>query len=966
VSGKTSVRELLHAAVTGLGGVERAGQLQMADAVAAAIREGEHLLVQAGTGTGKSLAYLVPALLHDGPVVVATATLALQAQLVGRDLPRLAESVEPLLGRRPSYAILKGRRNYVCKQRLHGGVPDDGEALFEYQPSSPLGREVHRVRRWAEETETGDRDDLSPGVSDRAWGQVAVSSRECLGASRCPYGSECFAELARDRAVAADVVVTNHALLAIDALGSIPVLPEHDAVVVDEAHELVDRVTGAATEDLTAAMVERAAKRAARLAEQTLVDALLGAGESLGDALAGASAGRLASLPPRLLTDLAALRDAAGKALGSISTSRDDDTHTLAAKRNARAALEEVRDVAVRLVEESSYDVAWISVEERRGPVLRVAPLSVAGLLREALFAERTVVMTSATLELGGSFEPVARSVGLVGVEDEDDDAPQWQGLDVGSPFDYPRQGILYVARHLPAPGRDGLSDAMLDELAALLEAAGGRALGLFSSRRAAEQATAAMRERLSLPVLCQGEDSVAELVRRFAADPCTCLFGTLSLWQGVDVPGSACQLVVVDRIPFPRPDDPLMSARAKAVNESGGNGFMAVSASYAALKLAQGAGRLIRTAEDRGVVAVLDSRLERAGYAGFLRRTLPPFWYTTDRETALAALRRIDGSAPPPLPVRAATVASAAAVPTETLGKRWSELEDSLLRAGVAAGRSFDVLASRHECSAEQLLARVAVLDLVPPEDVLLGAVNPDAGAQRLGVRWGDDEDALLRRLLDSGAKERAIADHLERTLGAVRHRLGAVGLGDAARSQRAVAAGRPVRTGQRWTAEEDEELRTQFGSGTLVGELASLHQRSPGAVGSRLSALGLAGTVVWADGAADRLSEAQRDLAYALTRIAVSPALDDAAVELAEGLDAEGYDVTISDRGGVVLDVVGEDLAAVVCLADSAMSYQPAEGMCAEGMCVVAILAPGADADVCPPGADMLVLLPIRAPAA
>ncbi len=299
-------------------------------------------------------------------------------------------------------------------------------------------------------------------------------------------------------------------------------------------------------------------------------------------------------------------------------------------------------------------DVAWVSRVRRPDgasrTALHVAPLSVAGLLRQRLYDERTVVLTSATLALGGGFEAAAGSVGLTGEQ-----APPWQGLDVGSPFDYPRQGILYVARHLPAPGRDGVSGAALDELAALVEAAGGRTLGLFSSRRAAEAAAAELRERLDLPILCQGEDSTPTLVREFARDARTCLFGTLSLWQGVDVPGSACQLVVIDRIPFPRPDDPLASARQQAVARAGGNGFMSVAATHAALRLAQGVGRLVRSAGDRGVVAVLDSRLATARYGGFLRASLPPFWATDSREAVLEALRRIDAAAAAPLPVREA-----------------------------------------------------------------------------------------------------------------------------------------------------------------------------------------------------------------------------------------------------------------------------------------------------------------------
>jgi ATP-dependent DNA helicase DinG len=277
--------------------------------------------------------------------------------------------------------------------------------------------------------------------------------------------------------------------------------------------------------------------------------------------------------------------------------------------------------------------------------VLRVAPLQVGGLLHDALFSQRTAVLTSATLTLGGRFEPVAAHLGLA--------AGEWEGLDVGSPFEHRKQGILYVARHLPPPGRDGITDQTLDEIAGLIEAAGGRTLGLFSSMRAASTAAQMLRPKLDVEILCQGDDSTGELVRKFAASPTSCLFGTLSLWQGVDVPGASCQLVIVDRIPFPRPDDPLMAARQRAVAEAGGNGFMAIAASQAALLLAQGAGRLLRSRSDRGVVAVLDSRLETARYGGFLRASLPPFWYTTDPAVVRKSLRALDvaagGSPKPP-----------------------------------------------------------------------------------------------------------------------------------------------------------------------------------------------------------------------------------------------------------------------------------------------------------------------------
>ncbi len=632
--------DLLASVVAAIAGSERPGQLQMAEAVAAAMAEGTHLLVQAGTGTGKSLGYLVPALLHDGPVVVATATLALQSQIVDRDLPALVDAAEPLLGRRPSFAILKGRSHYVCRNKVHGGMPDEGEdVLFDASPTTALGRDIVRVRGWTDDTTTGDRDELEPGVSDRAWRQVSVTATECLGAARCPFGSDCFAELARDRAAQADVVVTNHALLAIDALESFDVLPEHDVVVVDEAHDLVDRVTGVATDELTPALVERAASRARRLVDDPDdAERLAESAEGLALALAATDEGRVVDLPEQLTEAVAVVRDSARAVQSGLGAVRGGED---GAKKIAQAAVWDVHATAERVAGHSPYDVTWVARDGRRGSVLRVAPLSVNGLLREALFGTRTVVLTSATLELGGSFDPIARQVGLTG-----EDAPAWEGLDVGSPFDYQRQAILYVARRLPPPGRGAASDASLDELAALVEAAGGRTLGLFSSMRAAQAAAEAMRDRLDVPVLCQGEDRTAALVRAFADDPATCLFGTLSLWQGVDVPGDSCRLVVIDRVPFPRPDDPLMSARAQAVSDAGGNGFMSVSATHAALKLAQGSGRLIRSGTDRGVVAVLDSRVVTARYGEFLRSSLPPFWLTTEREVAVGALRRLTADA--------------------------------------------------------------------------------------------------------------------------------------------------------------------------------------------------------------------------------------------------------------------------------------------------------------------------------
>ena len=628
----------------------------MADAVWAAMSDGTHLAVQAGTGTGKSLAYLVPALRlaaeRHGPVVVSTATIALQRQLVERDLPRLTDALRGPLGRTPVFAILKGRGNYLCLNKLRNDTPEDQQDAL-YEPVSGLGAHVRRLHQWSASTTSGDRDEIVPGVPDQAWRQVSVTARECLGSHRCPFGVQCLSERARKIAADADVVVTNHALLAIDALGEGGILPEHRVAIVDEAHELVDRVTSVATGELSASAVEAAVRRCGRLAGDAETARLAEAGNALGPLLVTMPAGRMDRLDPALAASLAALHDAAQACAAQVRTAAkgdDADPAQAAAAQAAQVALEDIEVVTDRMVSAFELplaerdEVVWLSQPDDDGSrpaTLHVAPLEVGEVLATSLFAERTVVLTSATLTLGGSFEPLARQWGL----DAASIGSEWTGLVVGSPFAPGRSGILYAARHLPPPGRDGLAPEYLTELAELIEAAGGRTLGLFSSMRAARQATSALRESLGFPLLCQGDDATAQLVKEFTEDEPTCLFGTLSLWQGVDVPGPSLRLVVIDRIPFPRPDDPLASARTRAAEARGGNGFMEVSAAHAALLLAQGAGRLLRSLDDRGVVAILDPRLVTKRYGTFLKASLPPFWATTDPQVVRGALRRLGGA---------------------------------------------------------------------------------------------------------------------------------------------------------------------------------------------------------------------------------------------------------------------------------------------------------------------------------
>ena len=637
----------------------------MAARVADALDDQAHLLVQAGTGTGKSLAYLVPAMIHavdsGERAVVSTATLALQRQVLTKDAPLAADAVEAVTGLRPAIALLKGWQNYVCRHRLQGGYPeadDADDALFSAGAATVSGRigeagrrsvgeQVVRLREWVAETTTGDRDDLVPGVSDRAWAQVSVTRAECLGAS-CPLREECFPELARAAAMAADVIVTNHAMLGIAVSGNPGVLPEHRVLVVDEAHALADRVRSQGTVSLSAAAIMRVAATVRR-GVSVHVTELESAGQRLQLALADLPDGRLSDgLPPALHEALLVLDGAARHALTDVREAvktgeRSADAGGAGGSGGAalaRTAVSDLVDAIARMTSDSvreRRDVAWIE-RPRMGaepPRLTLAPVDVAGSLADSLLEDRAAVLTSATLALGGSFEPMARALGLTLT------GGQWDGVDVGTPFDYARQGILYTPTHLPRPGRE-ISEAALDEILALTEASRGGMLGLFSSRRAAEEAAEVLRNATDLTVYAQGDDQLPTLVDAFAVDEDACLVGTLSLWQGVDVPGRTCRLVIIDRIPFPRPDDPVAQARSEAVAAAGGNGFMSVSATHAALLLAQGAGRLIRRADDRGVVAVLDPRLRTARYGAFLARSMPGLWPTRDRDVVLGALSRL------------------------------------------------------------------------------------------------------------------------------------------------------------------------------------------------------------------------------------------------------------------------------------------------------------------------------------
>ena len=661
------VRSALDAAVTAIGGQPRSGQIEMAEAVANALTDRHHLLVQAGTGTGKSLAYLVPALVHGKKVLVATATLALQRQLVERDLPKIKAALDKELNRDISFAIYKGVGNYICLQKMNNAPNDpEAQAIFEV---STLEADAKRLRAWAQSANaTGDRDD-APEVDRRVWAANSVSGRECMGADECPSGSKCFAALAKAKAQTADIVVTNHTLLAIEIVDSHPILPERDAIVLDEAHEFMDRTTQAVTEEITAARVSRAANMARKHMPGKAGDALFKASEKFAKAIGDyaddlkadpTKAGRLDKLPAVLEAPLRAVKEGVSALTALISADSEIiDPNSMAERARVKGALNEISQTAIKLLKPGHTHVLWF---EPTYSTLYLAPLAVSDVLRGNLLTKTPVIATSATLTVGKSFDAIAKNIGFViggkndeeneEDESEDDDKAMMdpanlQILDVGSPFDFANQGMLYLPKDLPEPGRDGPSQEMLTELGELIEAAGGRTLALFSSWRGVEAADEHLRNvlaELKIPIITQRRgDSVGPLVEKFAKDERSILLGTISLWQGIDVPGPACTLVVIDRIPFPRPDEPVLSARAAEADAAGGSGFMQISLPRAALLLAQGTGRLIRSLDDRGVVAILDSRIVNKRYGSILLNSMPPFWRTSDGTVIKDALRRLD-----------------------------------------------------------------------------------------------------------------------------------------------------------------------------------------------------------------------------------------------------------------------------------------------------------------------------------
>lgn len=629
-----SVRDLLAAVVAGLPVVEeRPGQVEMAVQIARALRHGRHVVVRAGTGTGKTIGYLVPVIASGRRAVVSTATKALQDQLARQDLPVVARALEPALGRPIRWAVLKGRANYLCAQRVAELDGGDAARLDLGDASASVRTEVRRLAAWAAETRTGDEGDLDWQPTRAAWRAVSVTSDECPGAARCARGEVCFSERARAVAQAADVVVVNGWLYALDVASDSSLLGEHDVVVVDEAHDLEDVVTDSVGVAIGPGRVGAlgSALRAI-LVDDELMAGLARSAARLRDALAPLLGSRVA-LPvtgePRAALD--DLRTRASAAAEALRAARDGDEGVRQRRVRAQSACTRLLADLEAATAPRAGDVAFVSGPPDR-PMLEVKPLRVGPVLAEAVWSRRIGVLTSATIPV-----TLRERLGLP--------AERVEEHDVGSPFDYERHSLLYCAAHLPDPttrgarGAPSRDDAVHDELAALIEAAGGRTLALFTSRARLVAAADALEGRIGHPILRQDDLPKTALVRAFARDEGTCLFATQGFFQGIDVPGATLSLVVLDRIPFPVPTDPLVAARREL---HGDRAFSAIDVPVAATKLAQAAGRLIRTETDLGVVAVLDPRLATKSYGTAVRAALPPMPFTTDRARALDFLRGI------------------------------------------------------------------------------------------------------------------------------------------------------------------------------------------------------------------------------------------------------------------------------------------------------------------------------------
>jgi ATP-dependent DNA helicase DinG len=676
----TLAQDALSSHILKHGGEIREQQEHMVSLVSEAFTKSNcNAIIQAGTGTGKSLAYLFPALMSGQRTVIATATNQLSEQLYKQDLPIVVNSIKEFNKKDVSYALLKGRNNYACLAKIsdlknledstpmfsdsdYGGYSDDSLSSSKIALAREDSKQVGELITWAEGSDTGDRSDAFP-VHERVWKQISVSSSECPGASNCPSGDICFTEIARKKAKVVDVVITNHALLAQEVSSILEnpsdakpsVFGEYRNLIVDEAHDLPDALTGALASELSPRDISKFITKAAqyvRLSDGSdikLIENARNAVEILEEELEETPKGALSDLPEplsdalRSLTNFILVIQSTLSKESARAAKRDNATKSIGIEILSNNAI----DIATSLTDamlDNPNRVRWV---EKRGDVnpiyiLRIAPLEVSEEY-SAISNDRNVLLTSATLTVGNSFDPIQRTLGI-DIKQENNFS-----IDVGSPFDYPKQGMLYIPdSSFPEPvGKDRVdhTKAVLAELYDLAHASGGRTLALFTTTKSAQLAAEYLRERISeVNIYAHGEAPADALVRMFREDETSILCATMGLWQGTNVPGPSCSLVVIDKVGFSPIDDVLTNARREMVSRAGRDGFKEIVVAQAATSLAQAAGRLIRSTEDKGVVAILDPRIRSKSYGRTLLASLPDFKMFSDKNIVTDALTRLTG----------------------------------------------------------------------------------------------------------------------------------------------------------------------------------------------------------------------------------------------------------------------------------------------------------------------------------
>jgi len=627
----------------------RGQQLAMAQAIAHAIETRSQLVAEAGTGTGKTFAYLVPALLYGGKVIISTGTKTLQDQLFERDLPLVRDALAAPV----TVALLKGRANYVCHYHLERASRDDR------LPSRDDVRHLPKIVQFARASQRGDRAELAD-VPENAtiWPLVTSTRDNCLG-QNCPHHADCFVMKARKDALDADIVVVNHHLFFADVMlrdeGVAELLPNCNTVILDEAHQLPDTATLFFGEQVTGGQLTELA-RDAEIAARTVardVPGLPDAASELAPAVrklrlaAGESVGKFTRELAltregfaEALDNLAAALDRLASELGQFAERGEEIAQVAGRAHEAARQVARWRDGEDAIpdsADEAQAWIRWVDVTPHTF-MLQASPLSVAPLMRRQVEGSaRAWIFTSATLAVGTDFSHYTSQLGL--------DAAATQAWT--SPFDYASQALLYVPRNLPAPNSYEHTSAVIDAALPLLEASEGRAFLLFTTLRALSQARERLadelrRRGLEYPLLVQGEGSRSELLVRFRELGNAILLGSASFWEGVDVPGDALSLVVIDKLPFAPPDDPLLAARLDRLKNEGGNPFMAWQLPQAVISLKQGAGRLIRTETDRGVLAICDPRLTDKPYGRRIWQSLPPMRRTREQSDAVDFLRTL------------------------------------------------------------------------------------------------------------------------------------------------------------------------------------------------------------------------------------------------------------------------------------------------------------------------------------